>query len=56
MNIHDTGTSSLLLGSEEVPPVLEKNTGSASPFLLICDHYGRLIPRGLAISASPKVS
>ena len=54
MNIHDTGTSSLLLGSEEVPPVLEKNTGSASPFLLICDHYGRLIPRGLGDLGVPQ--
>jgi predicted N-formylglutamate amidohydrolase len=36
-----------LLGDEEVPPVCEHNPTGASPFLLTCDHYGRLIPRAL---------
>jgi predicted N-formylglutamate amidohydrolase len=36
--------TSLRLGAAEVPPVWEQNAGSASPFLLTCDHYGRLIP------------
>jgi predicted N-formylglutamate amidohydrolase len=35
---------SILLGSAEVPPVLEENPAGRSPFLLTCDHYGRLIP------------
>jgi predicted N-formylglutamate amidohydrolase len=36
-----------LLGDGEVPPVLEQNAASRSPFLFTCDHYGRLIPRSL---------
>ena len=43
-NARDT---SLLLGREDVPPVFEVNTAGRSPFLLTCDHYGRLIPRKL---------
>lgn len=39
--------TSLLLGGEEVPPVREHNASGRSPFLLTCDHYGRLIPRVL---------
>ncbi|TAH64710.1 MAG: N-formylglutamate amidohydrolase [Rhodopseudomonas palustris] len=27
-----------------LPPVIERNAASRSPFLLVCDHYGRLIP------------
>ncbi|MEO6841878.1 MAG: N-formylglutamate amidohydrolase [Bradyrhizobium sp.] len=41
------GATSLLLGNAEVPPVHEQNAGGHSPFLLTCDHYGRLIPRVL---------
>src|SRR5207244_6224640 len=47
MVLDSIGDSSLLLGSEDVPPVLEDNAASASPFLLTCDHYGRAIPRSL---------
>ncbi len=47
MTLDSAGDTSLLLGREDVPPVLEKNAGSRSPFLLTCDHYGRLIPRAL---------
>ena len=36
-----------LLEHDEVPPVLEENAGSRSPFFFTCDHYGRLIPRAL---------
>jgi len=36
-----------LLDADEVPPVLEENTGSRSPFFFTCDHYGRLVPRAL---------
>jgi predicted N-formylglutamate amidohydrolase len=45
--LDDFGDTSLLLGSEEVPPVREVNASGRSPFLLTCDHYGRLIPRVL---------
>ena len=38
---------SLRLGAGDVPPVLEQNAGGRSPFLLTCDHYGRLIPEML---------
>jgi predicted N-formylglutamate amidohydrolase len=45
MVLDSVGDTSLLLGSEDVPPVLEDNAASGSPFLLTCDHYGRSIPR-----------
>lgn len=45
---------SLLLGSAEVPPVHELNAAGRSPFLLICDHYGRLIPRVLGDLGLPE--
>lgn len=31
----------------QVPPVIGENPGGASPFVLTCDHYGRLIPPSL---------
>ena len=31
----------------EVPPVIEQNPTGSSPFLLTCDHYGRVIPPSL---------
>src|ERR1700743_1894057 len=46
---------SLLLSEGDVPPVHEDNAAGRSPFLLSCDHYGRLIPRSLGdlgVSAS----
>jgi len=39
--------TSLLLGANDPPPVLEKNVGGRSPFLLTSDHYGRLLPKKL---------
>ena len=47
MALDGTGDTSMLLGSEDVPPVLEDNASGRSPFLLTCDHYGRAIPRRL---------
>src|SRR4051794_14926588 len=47
MVLDGAGGTSLLLGSEDVPPVLEDNAAGGSPFLLTCDHYGRAIPRSL---------
>lgn len=46
--LHNESDTSLLLASDEVPPVLEDNPDSRSPFFFTCDHYGRLIPRALA--------
>jgi len=45
MVLDRVGDTSLLLDSQDVPPVLEDNAAGRSPFLLTCDHYGRLIPR-----------
>jgi predicted N-formylglutamate amidohydrolase len=42
--LSDGGDLSLLLRSDEVPPIHEYNASGRSPFLLTCDHYGRLIP------------
>jgi predicted N-formylglutamate amidohydrolase len=41
------GDTSLLLEAADVPPVFEENAARSSPFLLTCDHYGRLIPQAL---------
>jgi predicted N-formylglutamate amidohydrolase len=51
--LDDISDTSLLLGSEEVPPVREDNAAGGSPFLLTCDHYGRLIPRALGDLGAP---
>lgn len=40
-------TERLRLELAEVPPVVDKNAAGASPFLLTCDHYGRLVPPSL---------
>ena len=52
--MNDSGGTSLLLGSAEVPPVHEQNAAGRSPFLLSCDHYGRLIPRVLGDLGLPE--
>lgn len=48
------GDKDLLLGTEDVPPVCEYNAAGRSPFLLTCDHYGRLIPRALGDLGLPE--
>jgi predicted N-formylglutamate amidohydrolase len=45
MVLDSEADTSLLLGTEDVPPVMEENPAGRSPFLLTADHYGRLIPR-----------
>jgi len=35
------------LEQDEPPPVVEENGSGASAFLLVCDHFGRQIPRAL---------
>ena len=52
----DAADTTLLLRPEEVPPVCEFNAGGRSPFLLTCDHYGRLIPRTLGDLGLPAAS
>ncbi|WP_375415173.1 N-formylglutamate amidohydrolase [uncultured Bradyrhizobium sp.] len=55
MALNSAGDTPLLLGAAEVPPVREENPAGQSPFLLTCDHYGRLIPPALGdlgVSAS----
>jgi predicted N-formylglutamate amidohydrolase len=54
MALDGTGDTSLLLGSADVPPILEHNAAGRSPFLLTCDHYGRLIPRILSDLGLPE--
>ena len=46
--------TSLLLGETDVPPVREYNDAGRSPFLLTCDHYGRLIPQVLGDLGLPE--
>ena len=54
MTLDSAGDTFLRLGREEVPPVLEQNAHGRSPFLLTCDHYGRLIPRALGDLGVPE--
>jgi len=44
------------LESADVPPVSDKMPAGRSPFLLICDHYGRTIPQASAISGCRRAS
>ncbi|MBR1214102.1 N-formylglutamate amidohydrolase [Bradyrhizobium sp. JYMT SZCCT0180] len=54
MVLNHVGDTSLLLGSQDVPPVREYNAEGRSPFLLTCDHYGRLIPQALGDLGLPE--
>ena len=54
MALNTAGGTFLLLGSTEVPPVHQYNAAGRSPFLLTCDHYGRLIPRVLGDLGLPE--
>ena len=47
MALDATDTTNQLLGKGDRPPVHETNAGGRSPFLLTCDHYGRMLPRAL---------
>src|SRR5258708_15001455 len=47
MALDTGGDTSLLLGSTDVRSVWEDNAAGGSPFLLTCDHYGRLTPQSL---------
>ena len=54
MALNHAGDTSLLLGEADVPPVREYNESGRSPFLLTCDHYGRLIPKVLGDLGLPE--
>src|SRR6201991_1711695 len=47
MVLDSAADTPLLLEAADVPPVFEENAAGRSPFLLSCDHYGRLIPQAL---------
>ena len=50
----NSGTGSTpLLDPDEAPPWIARNPGAASPFLLLGDHAGRLIPRRLGTLGLP---
>ena len=50
----DAGNTAHLLTESDLPPVLEFNQAGASPYLLTCDHYGRIIPRALGDLGLPE--
>jgi predicted N-formylglutamate amidohydrolase len=52
--LNNAGDTTLLLGHEDVPPILEFNAAGRSPYLLTCDHYGRLIPKRLGDLGLPE--
>jgi predicted N-formylglutamate amidohydrolase len=52
--LNRVGDPSFLLATTDVPPVLERNPASRSPFLFTCDHYGRLIPAALGDLGLPE--
>ncbi|SDT44797.1 N-formylglutamate amidohydrolase [Bradyrhizobium canariense] len=54
MVLNSVSDTPLLLGDAEVPPIHEYNAEGHSPFLLTCDHYGRLIPRVLSDLGLPE--
>lgn len=43
----DPDSSKVFLGVHDPAPVGVQNAGAASPFLLVCDHAGRAVPRAL---------
>jgi len=52
--LNNAGDTTLLLGHEDVPPIHEFNAAGRSPYLLTCDHYGRLIPKRLGDLGLPQ--
>ena len=52
--MNDAGGTALLLSADDVAPVREFNAEGRSPYLLTCDHYGRLIPRLLGDLGLPE--
>src|SRR5262249_46450861 len=52
--VNDATVPALLRTGEDVPPVSEFQASGRSPYLLTCDHYGRLIPRVLGDLGLPE--
>jgi predicted N-formylglutamate amidohydrolase len=52
--LNNAADTTLLLGHEDVPPIHEYNAAGRSPYLLTCDHYGRLIPKQLGDLGLPQ--
>jgi len=52
--LNDATAPALLRTGEDVPPVREFNATGRSPYLLTCDHYGRLLPRALGDLGLPE--
>ncbi|MGY3530083.1 N-formylglutamate amidohydrolase [Bradyrhizobium sp. USDA 4452] len=52
--MNHAGGPFFLLTNTDVSPVLEHNPDGRSPFLLTCDHYGRLIPSRLGDLGLPE--
>jgi predicted N-formylglutamate amidohydrolase len=52
--LNSVGNPSYLLGPADIAPVHEQNAAGRSPFLITCDHYGRLIPRVLGDLGLPE--
>ena len=49
----DIAPSMGLLEADESPPAAAENSGARSPFLLVCDHAGRAVPRRLGTLGLP---
>jgi predicted N-formylglutamate amidohydrolase len=49
MVLASEGDTSLLLGTEDVPPVWEENAEGRSPFLLTCDHRPPAAPSSIPL-------
>jgi predicted N-formylglutamate amidohydrolase len=54
MGLRAAGDTSWLLGADDVAPVHEVNAAGRSPFLLTCDHFGRILPRRLGDLGLPE--
>jgi predicted N-formylglutamate amidohydrolase len=47
------GGSSALLSQDDPPPATVLNAGGGAPFVIVCDHAGRLVPRALGRLGAP---
>ena len=48
MNAPSQGAASRVLSPSDPEPVIVHNSGARTPFLMVCDHAGRRIPRAFA--------
>ncbi|MGJ4940598.1 N-formylglutamate amidohydrolase [Bradyrhizobium sp. HKCCYLS1011] len=54
MDAQGNAATPVLLGPDEVLPVLERHVSGRSPFLFACDHHGRALPRVLGDLGLPE--